>query len=110
MLSSRIERIRDRIRTTTPTICLDRVRIATEFYKTPSVEPYVRRRAELFMKVMKTREIYIEEDSLLAGSIASRTHAVPVFPEMMNWLPEAVETFDTASLIPSSICREKRMN
>ena len=37
MLSSRIERIRDRIRTTTPTICLDRARIATEFYKTPSV-------------------------------------------------------------------------
>ena len=100
MLSSRIERIRDRIRTTTPTICLDRARIATEFYKTPSVEPYVRRRAELFMKVMKTREIYIEEDSLLAGSIASRTHAVPVFPEMMNWLPEAVETFDTRQFDP----------
>ena len=100
MLSSRIERIRDRIRTTTPTICLDRARIATEFYKTPSVEPNVRRRAELFMKVMKTREIYIEEDSLLAGSIASRTHAVPVFPEMMNWLPEAVETFDTRQFDP----------
>lgn len=100
MLSSRIKRIRDRIRTTTPTICLDRARIATEFYKTPSVEPYIRRRAELFMKVMKTREIYIEEDSLLAGSIASRTHAVPVFPEMMNWLPEALETFDTRQFDP----------
>jgi pyruvate-formate lyase len=100
MLTPRIERIRDRIRNTTPTICLDRARIATEFYKTPSVEPYVRRRAELFKLVNETREIYIEEDSLLAGSIASRTHAVPVFPEMMNWLPEAVETFDTRQFDP----------
>lgn len=100
MLSSRIAKIRDRIRNTTPTICLDRARIATDFYKEPSVKPYVIRRAELFERVMKTREIYIEEDSLLAGSIASRTHAVPVFPEMMNWLPEAVETFDTRQFDP----------
>lgn len=100
MLTPRIERIRDRIRNTTPTICLDRARIATEFYKTPSVEPYVRRRAELFKLVNETRKIYIEEDSLLVGSIASRTHAVPVFPEMMNWLPEAVETFDTRQFDP----------
>ncbi len=100
MLSPRIEKIRDRIRNTTPTICLDRARIATKFYQTPSVEPYVRRRAELFKLVMETREIYIEEDSLLAGSIASRTHAVPVFPEMMTWLPEAVETFDTRQFDP----------
>ena len=100
MLSNRITKIRDRIRNTTPTICLDRARIATDFYKTPSVEPYVRRRAELFMNVMETRKIYIEPDSLLVGSIASRTHAVPVFPEMMNWLPEAVETFDTRQFDP----------
>lgn len=72
MLSPRIEKIRDRIRNTTPTICLDRARIATDFYKKPSVEPYIRRRAELFKIIMETREIYIEEDSLLAGSIASR--------------------------------------
>ncbi len=100
MLTQRIKKIRDRIRNTTPTICLDRARIATEFYKTPSVQPYVRRRAELFKLVNETRHIYIEEDSLLAGSIASRTHAVPVFPEMMNWLSEAVETFDTRQFDP----------
>lgn len=100
MLSPRIEKIRDRIRNTTPTICLDRARIATDFYKKPSVEPYIRRRAELFKIIMETREIYIEEDSLLAGSIASRNHAVPVFPEMTTWLPEAVETFDTRQFDP----------
>lgn len=100
MLSPRIETLRDRIRTTTPTICLDRARIATEFYKTPSMEPFVRRRAELFMKVMTEREIYIEPDSYLAGSTASRPHAVSVFPEMMTWLSDELEIFDTREFDP----------
>ena len=100
MLSKRIADMRDRIRGTVPTICLDRARIATEFYEQPSVEPYIHRRAELFRKVMENREIYIEEDSLLVGSIASRPHAVPVFPEMMTWLGEATETFDTRQFDP----------
>ncbi|MGI6211921.1 MAG: glycyl radical protein [Anaerovoracaceae bacterium] len=100
MLSPRIAKIRDRIQNTTPTICLDRARIATEFYQEPHIEPFVRQRADLFQRVMENRVIYIEEDSLLVGSIASRTHAVPVFPEMMNWLPEAVETFDTRRFDP----------
>lgn len=100
MLSPRIEKIRDRIRNTTPTICLDRARIATKFYQTPSMEPIVRRRAELFKLFCETRKIYIEEDSLLVGSLASRTHAVPIFPEIIDWLPEATETFDTRQFDP----------
>ncbi len=100
MLSKRIEKLRDRLRGTTPTICLDRARIATEFYKQPSVEPYIYRRAQLFKKFEETRQIYIEDDVLLVGSIASRPRAVLIFPEMMNWLPEAVETFDTRQFDP----------
>ncbi len=100
MLTPRIEKIRDRIRNTTPTICLDRARIATKFYQTPSMKPYVTQRAELFKIYCETRKIYIEEDSLLAGSIASRTHAVPIFPEIIDWLPEATETFDTRQFDP----------
>ena len=100
MLSKRIEAMRDRIRSTTPTICLDRTRIATNFYKQPSVEPYLRRRADLFKLVCETRQIYIEEDALLCGSIASRPRAVLIFPEMMTWLAEATETFDTRQFDP----------
>lgn len=92
--------MRDKVRTTTPTLCLDRARIATEFYKQPSVEPYIKRRADLFKLVMETRINYIEEDSLLVGSLGSRPHAAIVHPEMMTWLPEAVETFDTREFDP----------
>ena len=100
MLSKRIETMRDRLRSTTPTICIDRARIATEFYEKPSVEPFIMRRARLFKEVMKKKKIFIDDDALIVGNIASRRRAVPVFPEMITWLPEAVETFDTREFDP----------
>lgn len=100
MLSKRIESMRDRLRNTVSTICIDRARIATRFYEKPSVEPFIMRRAELFRIVMETKEIFIDDDALIVGNIASRRRAVPVFPEMMTWLPEAVETFDTREFDP----------
>ena len=100
MLSKRIETMRDRLRSTTPTICIHRARIATEFYEKPSVEPFIMRRARLFKEVMKKKKIFIDDDALIVGNIASRRRAVPVFPEMITWLPEAVETFDTREFDP----------
>lgn len=100
MLSRRIEAMRDRLRNTTPTICIDRAKIATDYYKEPSVEPFIIRRAKLFKRVLEQKHIFIDEDALLVGNIASRRRAVPVFPEMMTWLEEAVETFDTREFDP----------
>lgn len=100
MLSRRIEDMRDRLRNTTPTICIDRAKIATDYYKEPSVEPFIIRRAKLFERVLEQKQIFIDEDALLVGNIASRRRAVPVFPEMMTWLEEAVETFDTREFDP----------
>ena len=95
MLSDRITRLCDKVRNTQPTICLDRARLATEFYKKPSIEPFILRRAKLFKYVLENKKIFIDDDSLLVGNIASRTHAVPVFPEMLSWLKDDLETFDT---------------
>jgi len=100
MLSERISRLCNKQRNTTPTICIDRARLATEFYMKPSVEPFILRRAKLFRYVLENKKIFIEDDSLIAGNIASRLHAVPVFPEMTTWLAEAVETFDTRQFDP----------
>ena len=39
MLSERIKRLRDRQRSTTPTICLDRARLVTKYYQGVATEP-----------------------------------------------------------------------
>lgn len=95
MLSKRIERLSNKVRTTQPTICIDRARLATEFYKKPSIEPFILRRAKLFKYVLENKEIFIDDDSIIAGHMASRMHAVPVFPEMSAWLRDEVDTLDT---------------
>ena len=94
MLSERITRLSDKVRNTQPTICLDRARLATEFYKKPSIEPFVLRRAKLFKYVLENKEIFIDDDSIIAGHLASRMHAVPVFPEMSAWLRDEYTTLD----------------
>lgn len=95
MLSKRITRLSDKVRTTPPTICIDRARLVTDFYKQPSMEPFILRRAKAFKHVLENKEIFIDDDSIMAGHMASRMHAVPVFPEMSAWLREDLETLDT---------------
>ena len=95
MLSARIARLSDKVRTTPPTICIDRARLATEFYKRPSLEPFILHRAKLFRYVLENKQIFIDADSTMAGHMASRMHAVPVFPEMSAWLRDDLETLDT---------------
>ncbi|MFV0363293.1 MAG: glycyl radical protein [Suipraeoptans sp.] len=95
MISERIARLSDKVRNTPPTICIDRARLVTDFYKRPSMEPFILQRAKAFKHVLENKEIFIDDDSILAGHMASRMHAVPVFPEMSAWLREDLETLDT---------------
>lgn len=96
-MSERIARLNDKVRNTPSTICLDRARLATEFYSQPSMEPFILRRAKSFEFVLENKEIFIDEDSIIAGHLASRFHAVPVYPETTAWLRDDLETLDTRS-------------
>ena len=97
MLSTRISRLSEKIRKATATICLDRARLITNFYSQPSMEPFILRRAKSFEYVLTNKEIFIDDDSVLAGNMASRLYAVPIYPEVTSWLYEDVETIDTRS-------------
>lgn len=47
MASEKVEFLKARLRNTTPSISLDRARLVTKFYETPSVESPVSRKAHL---------------------------------------------------------------
>ena len=97
MTSERIARLGKKVRDTAATICLDRARLITKFYSEPSMEPFILRRAKSFQYVLENKEIFIDEDSILAGHLASRLHAVPVYPEVTAWLADNLDTIDTRS-------------
>lgn len=95
MLSERISNLSEKIRSSTATICLDRARLVTQFYSEPSMEHFIIRRAKSFQCVLENKEIFIEENSALAGHMASRLYSVPIYPEVTSWLYKDVETVDT---------------
>ena len=97
MISERIQRLNDKVRNTPATICLDRARLATKFYSELSMDSFILRRAKSFKYVLENKEIFIDDDSILAGHLASRIHAVPVYPEVTAWLSEDLDTLDTRS-------------
>lgn len=95
MISERISRLGQKVRNTPATICLDRARLATKFYSEPSMEPFILRRAKSFAYVLANKQIFIDDDSILAGHLASRLHAVAIYPEVTAWLREDLDTLDT---------------
>ena len=94
MLSERIARLVDKARDTTPTVCLDRARLVTEYCRKPSMEPLLISRANLFKYVLENKKIFIDDDWLLAGHTASRLRAVNIFPEMSGWLRDEYDILD----------------
>lgn len=97
MISEKTKKLSEKVRDTQATICLDRARLITKFYSEPSMEPFILRRAKSFAYVLANKEIFIDDDSILAGHLASRLHAVPIYPEVTAWLADDLDTLDTRS-------------
>ena len=51
-------------------------------------------RAKLFKYVLENKEIFIDDDWLLAGHTTSRLRAVNIFPEMSGWLRDEWDILD----------------
>lgn len=98
MASERVEFLKARLRNTTPSISLDRARLVTKFYETPSVESPVSRKAHLLEYLLKNMKIFINPQSIFVGDHGERYRSVPVFPEWgSNWILQDIDTFDTRS-------------
>lgn len=95
LMSKRIEQLNYKAVNVTPTVCLDRARLATEFYRKQTMEPMMLRRAHFFEYILEKKKIYIDEDAILVGNHASRMRAVPVYPETTAWLYDEIDDIDT---------------
>ena len=98
MLSERIQRLSNKVRNTQPTIDLNRARLFTEYYSHPSMDNYILRRAKAFRHYLQEREIFIDEDSWLAGHQGGQWESVVMFPESTKWLRDDFDTLDKISV------------
>ena len=92
---TRIEAMRNRMYHRKATICAQRAEIITASFQKHEEDPIVIKRAKAFADILDQMDIYIEQDTLIAGNQASRNFAAPIFPEYsIDWIIEELDEFD----------------
>jgi formate C-acetyltransferase len=79
--------MRERLFAANMRVCEQRAVIVTDIYKQNEAQPFIIKRALALEAVLRNMGIYIMEDEVLVGGIASSIKAAPVFPEYsVDWL------------------------
>lgn len=109
MTTTRVQKLKTRLRDTKPSICVERARLVTEVYRQCAVETPVLLRARTLSHVLKKMTIYIADGELVVGNHASAFRKVPVFPEFgANWILREIDQFETRGTDPLLISAEDR--
>ena len=91
---ARIDRMRKKMQKREASICAQRAVLYTQSFKLSENEPYIIRKARAFAHTLENMDIYIEEDSLILGNMASRNFAAPIFPEYsIAWVINELDEF-----------------
>jgi formate C-acetyltransferase len=95
-VSKRIQALKDRFLNTESEMCIERAVLATQAYKENEAQPVIVKRALTLKKILENLPIFIEEDALLVGSLASKPRSAEVFPEMsVHWMVRELDIFET---------------
>ncbi len=90
------QRLRHRVVTVQPRICLERARIITQSYKETEGEHILVRRSRAFDCILKGISVYILDDELIVGHQASTQRSAPLFPEFaVEWVDQEIDTFES---------------
>lgn len=91
----RIDRLRHRMQKRKASICSERARFYTEAFKQNPADAYIVKKAKAYAHTLAHMSIYIEEDSLIFGNMASHNFAAPIFPEYsIDWVIDELDEFD----------------
>ncbi|PKP58657.1 formate C-acetyltransferase/glycerol dehydratase family glycyl radical enzyme [Candidatus Atribacteria bacterium HGW-Atribacteria-1] len=115
VLSKRVKKLRDKLVAFTPTTCIERARIVTDFYKRKDIYKYpvVIQRAMVLDEILRKMTIIINEDELIVGNRGTNIRPGVIFPEMsVDWIEKELDTFETRNvdkfITPDSIKNELR--
>lgn len=91
----RIDRLRNKMQNRKASICSQRALLYTESFKESEDDAYIIRKAKAYAHTLKHMDIYIEEDSLIFGNMASSNFAAPIYPEYsIDWVVDELDEFD----------------
>jgi pyruvate formate-lyase/glycerol dehydratase family glycyl radical enzyme len=107
------QRLRRRVITVHPHICIERARLVTESYRETEGEHVLVQRSKAFDRMLRSMSVYILEDELVVGHQASTQRSAPLFPEFaVEWVHQEIDTFETRPqdrfITPEEVKREFR--
>jgi len=83
--NQRLERLRARLNPRTYPICAEKARLVIESYRHNEGRPQIIRKARAIEHYLKHRTIFIEDDELIAGNIASKPNGMEAGPHGPTW-------------------------
>ncbi|MBI2898991.1 MAG: formate acetyltransferase [Planctomycetes bacterium] len=81
-MTPRLERLRDAILRTRPAVCAERALLVTEYFRRPSREPMIVRKAEALAHVLRRKRMRVYPDELLVGCFTSHRVGGSLYPEL----------------------------
>ena len=79
MLTPRVKKLKEQLRSTKPNICVERAKLTTEAYKKFFNEPPVLLRAKLLDYLLENKSIVINEGELIVGNLGSKYRSARYF-------------------------------
>lgn len=92
----RCQRLRKQAINAKPHICVERAKIVTKAYQQTEGEHILSRRAKAIDAILKEMSIFILDEELIVGHIASMQRSAPLYPEFaVDFIGEEIDIFET---------------
>ena len=107
--TERTRALREKYKITKHSVCPERAVIYTESYKETEGQPAVLRQAKAFEKFLNEVTIYISDNELIVGSMASRPNGTSLFPEYDHtWIEAELDIISTRVADPYYLSKEDK--
>ncbi len=104
----RVRKARQRVRSTVPSVCLEKAKIMTEVFMKTEGEARVIREARAFKELCERGTIFIQDDALIVGQPGSKIRAGILSPEQCGMLSDELDTISTRQYDPFAITEEEK--
>lgn len=101
-MNQRISRLKESLKKTKFPICVEKAEIVIESYKRNAGRPLIIQRAQATADYLDNRTIFIEDDELIIGNIASRPNGMEVGSQGPGWIDEDLDDILAGGVITIS--------
>jgi pyruvate formate-lyase/glycerol dehydratase family glycyl radical enzyme len=84
-MNQRINRLKQRLNVNKYPLCVEKVRLITESLRKTEGEPEILRRAKALAHFLENRTVFIEDDEMIVGNLASKPMGVEMECMIMTW-------------------------